>query len=107
MVSLTLMTSILCLVVSFTSLTTIKFGLVFECNCVWVFCVGSTESTFSFRIREDRQMMKFSRESTFNQLCGRKDNDSDHTSCDPPTFWGMPEGLMMEKARKQQKKTEL
>lgn len=72
-----------------------------------LFSVGSAESTFSFRIREDRQMMKFSRESTFNQLCGKKDNDSDHTSCDTPTYWEIPEGIMLERPRKQQKRTEL
>ena len=38
---------------------------------------GTAESTFSFRIREDRQFMSFSYESTFNNLCGpdRDEND--------------------------------
>lgn len=41
--------------------------------------------------------MGFSRESTFNQLCGSKDNDSDHTSCAPPTYWEMPRGMVLER----------
>lgn len=49
--------------------------------------MGTTESTFSFRIREDRQFMKFSVESTFNQLCGPKDNQFDPHSCSPPSKW--------------------
>ncbi len=52
---------------------------------------GTAESTFSFRIREDRQLMGFSKESTFNQLCGRRaDGGGDHTSCATPTYWEMP-----------------
>ena len=43
--------------------------------------------------------MGFSWESTYNQLCGRKDNDSDHTSCATPTYWEMPKEVDMEMKR--------
>lgn len=62
------------------------------------YLLGTFESTFSFRIREDRQLMGFSREDTYNQLCGSKDNESDHTSCAPPTYWKMPRGVWVEQA---------
>ena len=62
-------------------------------DTVCVFSLGSFESTFSFRIREDRQLMGFSKESTFNQLCGTKDNENNPSSCTPPTYWKMAEGI--------------
>lgn len=52
--------------------------------------VGTAESTFSFRIREDRQLMGMSERSTFNQLCGRGHNDKDPHSCPGPSVWLMP-----------------
>lgn len=62
--------------------------------------IGSHESTFSFRIREDRQLMGFSKESTFNVLCGRRDNESDHTSCAMPTYWEVPREVAVESGSK-------
>ena len=50
--------------------------------------VGTGHSTFSFRIREDRQLMGFSRESTFNSLCGSGD-ESDVVTCEQPAYWPM------------------
>ena len=58
-----------------------------DCHVIVRFFVGTTESTFSFRIREDRQFMRFSVESTFNQLCGSENNETDPHSCPPPTKW--------------------
>ena len=59
---------------------------------------GSHESTFSFRIREDRQMMGFSKESTFNNLCGsRKDSDeNDPHSCEKPSYWRINDSVRIE-----------
>eukprot|EP00731_Ephydatia_muelleri_P012844 Em0007g154a len=55
--------------------------------------VGTGHSTFSFRIREDRQLMGFSRESTFNSLCGDKPGEEgDIISCEQPSYWPMVEG---------------
>lgn len=51
--------------------------------------VGTAESTFSFRIREDRQFMGFSQESTFTNVCGPPDNESDPHSCERPSYWRM------------------
>ena len=54
--------------------------------------VGTGDSTFSFRIREDRQLMGFSRESTFNSLCGDKPGEEgDIINCEQPTYWPMVE----------------
>lgn len=55
-----------------------------------VYFVGTGESTFSFRIREDRQFMGFSVSSTFNQLCGHGYDDTDPHSCPAPTKWLLP-----------------
>ena len=49
--------------------------------------VGTHESTFSFRIREDRQLMGLTRQATFNDLCGKKDNENDPNSCQKPSYW--------------------
>lgn len=49
--------------------------------------VGTAESTFSFRIREDRQFMGFSQNSTYNNLCGPEVDENDPHSCDKPSFW--------------------
>jgi peptide-O-fucosyltransferase len=49
--------------------------------------VGTIESTFSFRIREDRQFMKFPIEDTFNDLCGPTNDEFDPHSCPTPSKW--------------------
>nr|XP_027232330.1 GDP-fucose protein O-fucosyltransferase 2-like [Penaeus vannamei] len=42
---------------------------------------GSYESTFSFRIQEEREIMGFPVETTFNRLCGKK------AKCEQPAKW--------------------
>lgn len=44
--------------------------------------IGSYESTFSFRIQEEREILGFDPDTTFNRLC--PDNDSD---CEKPSIW--------------------
>ncbi len=68
---------------------------------------GSFESTFAFRIREDRQLMGFSKESTFNQLCGVRNDKDDPSSCDPPTYWKMPDEIHFTQPEAYLKKSEL
>lgn len=43
---------------------------------------GSYESTFSFRIQEEREILGFSPETTFNRLCG-----NNQTECKQPSRW--------------------
>ncbi|KAK6626711.1 hypothetical protein RUM44_009187 [Polyplax serrata] len=43
---------------------------------------GTHESTFSFRIQEEREIMGFKPETTFNRLCGDQE-----TNCKPPSKW--------------------
>ena len=45
--------------------------------------IGSYESTFSFRIQEDREIFGFEQESTFNRLCG----DDEGIACEKSTIW--------------------
>lgn len=47
--------------------------------------IGSYESTFSFRIQEDREILGFSTDSTFNRLCG----DYEGIACEKPTVWSI------------------
>lgn len=47
------------------------------------FFIGSYVSTFSFRIQEEREILGFSQESTFNRLCG----DDEPEDCEQPTKW--------------------
>ena len=62
-----------------------------------VYYIGSYESTFSFRIRDDRQLMGFSKEATFNDLCGPKDADeNDPHSCDRPIYWKIHDSVKNE-----------
>nr|XP_045622997.1 GDP-fucose protein O-fucosyltransferase 2-like [Procambarus clarkii]XP_045622998.1 GDP-fucose protein O-fucosyltransferase 2-like [Procambarus clarkii]XP_045622999.1 GDP-fucose protein O-fucosyltransferase 2-like [Procambarus clarkii]XP_045623000.1 GDP-fucose protein O-fucosyltransferase 2-like [Procambarus clarkii]XP_045623001.1 GDP-fucose protein O-fucosyltransferase 2-like [Procambarus clarkii] len=42
---------------------------------------GSYESTFSFRIQEEREILGFQERTTFNRLCGKK------KSCEQPAKW--------------------
>ncbi|XP_037574184.1 GDP-fucose protein O-fucosyltransferase 2 [Dermacentor silvarum] len=44
--------------------------------------VGSYESTFSFRIQEEREIMNFDPDTTFNRLCG-----NGQKTCTQPTRW--------------------
>lgn len=53
---------------------------------------GTAQSTFSFRIREDRQFMGMGADSTFNQLCG-----DDPTKCpDGPATWLLPPSFIKD-----------
>ncbi|XP_066949925.1 GDP-fucose protein O-fucosyltransferase 2 [Macrobrachium rosenbergii] len=45
------------------------------------FFIGSYESTFSFRIQEEREILGFPVETTFNRLCGKK------KKCEQPAKW--------------------
>lgn len=45
--------------------------------------LGSYESTFSFRIQEDREIFGFNEDLTFNRLCG----DGEGLSCERSTVW--------------------
>ena len=47
------------------------------------FFVGTHESTFSFRIQEEREIMGFASNMTFNRLCGRQES----IPCSQPTQW--------------------
>ena len=44
--------------------------------------IGSFESTFSFRIQEEREIMNFPAESTFNRFCGDAAGQ-----CEQPAKW--------------------
>lgn len=47
--------------------------------------LGSYESTFSFRIQEEREIFGFQTDSTFNRLCG----DQEGIECEKPTIWSI------------------
>lgn len=44
--------------------------------------IGTHESTFSFRIQEEREILGFPVKSTFNRLCGDEEKD-----CQKPSIW--------------------
>lgn len=44
--------------------------------------IGTHESTFSFRIQEEREILGFPSRTTFNRLCG--DNSE---NCERPSIW--------------------
>lgn len=45
--------------------------------------IGSYVSTFSFRIHEEREILGFDQETTFNRFCG----DDEPKDCEQPTKW--------------------
>lgn len=45
--------------------------------------IGSKESTFSFRIQEEREIMGFARDMTFNRICGQGEDED----CEQPNKW--------------------
>jgi peptide-O-fucosyltransferase len=47
--------------------------------------IGSYESTFSFRIQEDREIFGFTQDLTFNRLCG----DHEGITCEKPSIWSI------------------
>ena len=49
--------------------------------------IGTKESTVTYRIFEDRQLLGLSRESTFNYLCGKENDENDPDSCEKPSYW--------------------
>ncbi|CAG5119564.1 unnamed protein product [Candidula unifasciata] len=44
--------------------------------------IGTRESTFSFRIQDEREILGFAPETTFNCLCKKKESE-----CEQPTRW--------------------
>ncbi|KAH9498427.1 GDP-fucose protein O-fucosyltransferase 2 [Bulinus truncatus] len=44
--------------------------------------IGTRESTFSFRIQDEREILGFNPDTTFNRLCHEKDK-----TCEQPTRW--------------------
>ena len=48
------------------------------------FFVGTHVSTFTFRIQEEREILGFKQETTFNRLCPDK-----LTTCEQPTRWSI------------------
>uniref|UniRef100_A0AAV2K3C2 GDP-fucose protein O-fucosyltransferase 2 n=1 Tax=Knipowitschia caucasica TaxID=637954 RepID=A0AAV2K3C2_KNICA len=46
------------------------------------FFIGTSVSTFSFRIHEEREILGFDPKTTYNRFCGDKEKD-----CEQPTHW--------------------
>ena len=44
--------------------------------------IGTMESTFSFRIQDEREIIGFDPETTFNRICGEEDKE-----CEQPAQW--------------------
>ena len=57
--------------------------------------IGTDPSTFTFRINEDRELMRMPASSTFNGFCadGYKDLQ-DEEKCAHPTRWTLPDGVL-------------
>nr|CAD7453551.1 unnamed protein product [Timema tahoe] len=52
------------------------------CKCHCRYFIGTYESTFSFRIQEEREILGFPPHTTFNRLCGDYQD-----VCTPPSKW--------------------
>ena len=58
------------------------FRLINNCR----YFTGTSVSTFSFRINEERALLGFSPDSTYNRLCGDKE-DVDKCKSEQPGRW--------------------
>lgn len=50
--------------------------------CIYRFFVGTSVSTFSFRIHEEREILGFDPKTTYNRFCGDTEKE-----CEQPTHW--------------------
>ena len=41
---------------------------------IFRYFIGTHESTFTYRIQEDREILGFLPETTFNKFCGKEEN---------------------------------
>lgn len=46
------------------------------------FFIGTSVSTFSFRIHEEREILGFDPKATYNRFCGDAEKE-----CEQPTHW--------------------
>lgn len=66
----------------------LRSGVLILCVCVCALCVcyryfiGTRESTFSFRIQDEREILGFDPDTTYNRICGIKDKE-----CEQPSRW--------------------
>lgn len=50
--------------------------------CIYRFFIGTSVSTFSFRIHEEREILGFDPKTTYNRFCGDTEKE-----CEQPTHW--------------------
>lgn len=64
--------------------STIVFAFDTNNFCIYIFrfFTGTALSTFSYRIQEEREILGFKPDVTFNRLCGDK-----QTTCEQPAKW--------------------
>uniref|UniRef100_A0AC34F3Y1 GDP-fucose protein O-fucosyltransferase 2 n=1 Tax=Panagrolaimus sp. ES5 TaxID=591445 RepID=A0AC34F3Y1_9BILA len=76
---------------SFTSETPLSDGAVSIIDQIIAskarYFIGTHSSTFSYRIREDREIMHFSLESTFNDFCKYSKDIGNKDKCEQPAKW--------------------
>lgn len=58
----------------------------FKNDLTFSYFIGTAKSTFSFRIQEEREILGYSPNTTFNSFCG--DNEQ---KCTQPTKWRLVE----------------
>lgn len=51
-------------------------------TCLSRFFIGTSVSTFSFRIHEEREILGFDPKTTYNRFCGDTEKE-----CEQPTHW--------------------
>lgn len=55
----------------------------YRLNYIFRYFIGTCESTFSFRIQDEREIMGFNRDTTFNRFCGEGEDEN----CEQPSRW--------------------
>lgn len=54
----------------------------FSFEFLYRYFIGTSVSTFSFRIHEEREILGFDPKTTYNRFCG-----DEESTCEQPTHW--------------------
>lgn len=65
----------------------IHMYLFFENVPIFRFFIGTYESTFTYRIYEEREILGFPKAMTFNTFCKHEDATNDNDACPKNSIW--------------------
>lgn len=70
----------------------------FKIGNIFRYFIGSSGSTVSFRIREDREILGFEQSTTFNRFCGDDESDCEQPAHWTIVYWPNSRGIVVERS---------